>query len=155
MAGHKKQSTAMKENRALILGNKEGSWADRPDSDVLKDAKVLPHVVTNCEDVTTKVMRQGTEMANEAFLVFDAAYRKMVTREYEVEERIRKHVSILKDKANQVAEAVGRINKLAGVDFEDKLARLERFAAAVETLDRLNRAGKLAEVANAIKGLSP
>lgn len=152
MAGDKKQSTAIKETRAQIQGASD--WGTRPSHESLKDAKVLPHAVTVFEDESTKVMRQGTQMANDAFELFDAAYRKMVTRESEVDARVKTHVAILKDKANQVAEALGRINKLAGVDFEEKLSRLERFANAVETLDRLNRGGKLVDIANAIKGLS-
>ena len=124
-----------------------------PESEILKDAKVLGAMTTVFEDETTRVLRQGTEMAKDAFEVFDTAYRKMLSREVEVEGRVKAHVSSLKDKANQVAEAMGRINKLAGPDLEIRLAQLERFANAVETLDTLNRNGKLQDVANAIRGL--
>lgn len=121
---------------------------------LLADAAILGSCTTVLEDSTKTALRNGTKMANEAFETFDGAYRKMLAREVDVEARAKKHVSALKDKANQVAEALGRINKLAGPDFEDKLVRLERFANAVETLDRLNRGGKLVDVANAIRGLS-
>jgi hypothetical protein len=106
------------------------------------------------EDSTTKTMRQGTKMAEDAFSVFDAAYRKMIAREIEVEKRTAIHTAKLKDKAGQIFDALSKIEKLTGPDFEIKLLRLERFANAVDTLDKLNKTGKLAEVSRSIAGLN-
>lgn len=145
-----------KQTHQIEIGRRDIAFriANTPsDKDILKDAKILTSMTTIFEDETAKVLRQATIMSEQTFESFDKAYKKMLQREVEVEARVKTHTAVLKDKANQIAEALGRINKLAGPDIEEKLARLERFANAVETLDRLNRAGKLSDVANAIKGL--
>lgn len=122
--------------------------------ELVKDAAMLPLGVTTFEKSINHTVRTGTELAKDAFDVFDKAYRQMMQREVEVEAKVKTHTAIIKDKANQVAEALARINKLAGPDFEEKLLKLERFAAAMDTLDRLNRTGKLAEVSVSLRGLS-
>ena len=68
-------------------------------------------------------------------------------------ESTKKHVQSLKNQAVQVADALARINKLIGVDFDLQVHRLERFADAVDRLDKLNRNGKLGAVSAAIAGL--
>jgi hypothetical protein len=114
----------------------------------------MPVMVNVFEDESAKTFRHGTKMAEDAFTTFDTAYKKMVLREIEVEQRTTTHTAKLKDKAGQIFDALAKIEKLTGHDFEAKLQRLERFATAVDTLDRLNKTGKLADVARAINGLS-
>jgi hypothetical protein len=146
MAGDIKQTTAIKEIR--------NKWEKQEQKVIVNDASTIAGVVTVFEDSTTKTMRQGTKMAEDAFSVFDAAYRKMISREIEVEKRTAIHTSKLKDKAGQIFDALSKIEKLTGPDFEIKLLRLERFANAVDTLDKLNKTGKLAEVSRSIAGLN-
>ena len=153
MAGHTKQTTAIKENQ-IRYGEGGLGWVGRTDKVRKNDAAVLPTLVNVFEDETAKTMRHGTKMAEDAFTVFDSAYKKMLAREIEVEKQTSLHVAKLKDKAGQIFDALAKIEKLTGPDFESKLQRLERFANAVDTLDRLNKAGKLADVARAIGGLS-
>ena len=146
MAGDIKQTTAIKEIR--------NKWEKQEQKVIANDASTIAGVVTVFEDSTTKTMRQGTKMAEDAFSVFDAAYRKMIAREIEVEKRTAIHTAKLKDKAGQIFDALSKIEKLTGPDFEIKLLRLERFANAVDTLDKLNKTGKLAEVSRSIAGLN-
>lgn len=151
MAGEITQTRLLQDARqdALYRSSHKGTQSEN-----IADAKTLSVAATIFEDETAKVIRHGTVMVNDAFTTFDNAYRKMLAREIEVEGRVKAHTAILKDKANQIADAIGKINKLSGPDFEDKLQRLERFAKAVDTLDRLNKTGKLAECAKALSGLN-
>jgi hypothetical protein len=153
MAGDIKQTTAIKENQDRY-GEGGPGWKHRTNEVIERDAIAFPGLVNVFEDETTKTVRHGTKMVEDAFAVFDFAYKKMLAREIEVEKRTTTHVAKLKDKAGQIFDALAKIEKLTGPDFESKLQRLERFANAVETLDRLNKNGKLADVARAIGGLS-
>ena len=122
-----------------------------PRSELMRNAKMAESgQPTVMEEETLKTLRNGAQKVDEAYAVFDAAFCKMAKREAEVEAATKKHVAILKDKANQVAEALARIEKMTGPDFEVKLQRLERLAAAVDALDGLNSRGKLAGIMSAI-----
>jgi hypothetical protein len=149
MAGEMRQSTSIKQTNEMY-GESGSAWCARSEKTIMSDAVSIPAMVTTYEDSTVKTLRHGTQMVEGAFSTFDAAFKKMMLREIEVEAAVKAHTSKMKDKMGQLAEAIGKIEKLTGTDFETKLQRLERFANAVDTLDRLNKTGKLAEVAAAL-----
>jgi len=153
MAGDMRQTTAIKQNVERFSAE-NGYFHGRDKDESLKDAAMVPVMVTMFEDSTAKTLRQGTTMVEDAYKVFDIAYKRMIDREIEVEGMVKIHVSKMKDKMGQIADAVAKIEKLTGPGFDTKLERLERFAAAVETLDRLNRTGKLSEVAMSLSKLA-
>ena len=153
MAGEIKQTTSIKEN-SIRFATDSSVWNNRSKESIQHDAAMMPVLVNVFEDETAKTLRHGTKMVEDAFTTFDNAYKKMLAREIEVEKRTATHTTKLKDKAGQIFDALSKIDKLTGHDFEAKLLRLERFANAVDTLDRLNKTGKLADVARAISGLS-
>ena len=105
---------------------------------------------TQFEDAVNVTLKGGVAQANAAFKVFDEAFSRMVKREAEVELATKKHVGVLKERANAVAEALARIDKMAGADFEEKLNRLKRFASAVKVLNDLDNAGRLEAIAAAL-----
>jgi len=155
MAGEMKRTTLLNKN-AELLGETSSFWDKnkRSESTILNEAKIQSELVTIYEDETIKTLKKGKIMVEDAFSSFDASYKRMIQREIDVEAHTKVHLSKLKDRMNQIAEALGKIEKLTGPDFETKLQRLERFANAVETLDRLNKTGKLAEVSASLGKLS-
>jgi len=155
MAGEIKQTTAIRENRERFgSGSTFFDSARRSEETVVHDAIALPSLVTVFEDSTAQHLRRGTKMTEDAFTTFDNAFKRMMAREVEVEQLVKTHTAKMKDKMGQLADAVAKIEKLTGSDFDLKLQRLERFANAVETLDRLNRTGKLAEVSASLGKLA-
>ena len=155
MAGGIKQATAIRKNRDGFF-NDSGFFGheQKGEKEGLQDAVGLQSLVTVFEDSATNHFRRGTKMAEDAFATFDNAFKRMMAREVEVEQLVRTHTAKMKDKMGQLADAVAKIEKLTGPDFDLKLQRLERFADAVETLDKLNRTGKLAEVAASLGKLA-
>ena len=96
-------------------------------------------------------LTRGAKICSDTVAFFDEVYCRMAKRELEMVDSTKKHVSVLKERANAVSEALARIDKMMGSDFEVRLQRLERFAAAVETLDALSRSGKVEAIVMALK----
>lgn len=140
----------LKETKGAHAHVEELGRKNLPNEQLLSFAKTVGGPMA-MEDSTKGYLKQGTQICQESFDVFQSAYKSMAKQQMETEVMARKHISFLKDKSNQVAEAIARIDKMAGHDFEEKLKRLERFADAMEKLDRLNQAGKLDAIAKALR----
>ena len=82
----------------------------------------------------------------------DSALAALMDSEKATTEKAKQAIGRAKDSAAQIGDALTRVNKLLGTDFESRLAQLERTAAALEKLAELDKAGKLAGVIAALKG---
>lgn len=69
----------------------------------------------------------------------------------DVQARTKQCVSTSKDYANQLSDQLVRIDKILGKDFEQRLAHLERFTAALAQLNKLHHDGKLDKLLGALK----
>lgn len=74
----------------------------------------------------------------------------LVHAENDIADRSKKAIARTKDVANQLSDQLNRVNKMLGPDFETRIAQLERVAAALETLSRLDKDGKLQTVMAAL-----
>lgn len=140
--------------KTVIDAMKSGVFeGDLPKADLLNQAAVAA-APTVFEDEVKKTLASAIQSVDDKYRVFNDSFNRMARREIEVVEATKKHVGVIKERANAVAEALARIDKLAGFDFDEKLKRLERFAAAVDTLSQLNKTGRLADLAKAVAAMS-
>lgn len=65
--------------------------------------------------------------------------------------RAKDSVGRAKDQAAQMTDAMNKMTKLLGPDFEKRLGQLEQLTSCMERLAELNKSGKLAEVLDAIR----
>lgn len=79
------------------------------------------------------------------------ALTSLLDTEKATSERVKAAVSRAKNGANQLGDALARVNKVLGSDFERKIDQLERVATALATLAELDKAGKLSGVLAALK----
>ena len=113
---------------------------------LLADAKNVGNTKTVLERSTAKTLTKGTVDAEEAYKKFDHSYNELIKLQAELEKHVRKNVSGFKQKADEVAHSLNRINKIAGDGFEQKIVYLERFVQAVSAIDELNHSGRLDKV---------
>ena len=101
----------------------------------------------------TRTREEAIKMFGEAADILDVEFRRMEDNQaalLEAEAVLAKNAKVLigrcKDLAGQVGDAMARIDKVVAKDFEQKLSQLERFVAAMATLDELKRNGRLDDV---------
>lgn len=80
----------------------------------------------------------------------DDALNALLDSEKATSEKAKAAISRAKDSAAQIGDALVRVNRLLGSDFEAKLAQLERTAAALSQLAELDKSGRLAGVISAL-----
>lgn len=116
-------------NMLISDRNRRNKMADQNAADAINET------IDNLEEAKTRVLE---------------AVNKLVKAEDEVAERSRKAIARTKDVANQLADQLNRVNKMLGPDFEIRLSQLERMAAALDTLSRIEKEGKLQSIIAAI-----
>lgn len=106
----------------------------------------------------TITREEAVKLLGEAADILDVEFRRMDENQVamiEAEAALAKNAKVLigrcKDLAGQVGDAMSRIDKVVAKDFEQKLSQLERFAAAMTTLDELKRSGRLDDVVAAFE----
>lgn len=106
----------------------------------------------------TKTREEAIKLFGEAADIIDVEFKRMDANQvamFEAEAALAKNAKVLigrcKDLAGQVGDAMARIDKVVAKDFEQKLSQLERFAAAMTTLDELKRSGRLDDVVAAFE----
>jgi len=77
----------------------------------------------------------------------DAMHQQMEVQS----KRTKESVSRAKDAAAQMTDAMNKITKLVGPDFEKRLEQLERLTNCMERLRDLNETGKLTGVLDALR----
>ena len=80
----------------------------------------------------------------------DDALNALLASEKATSEKAKSAISRAKDSAAQIGDALARVNRLLGSDFEVKLAQLERTAQALSQLSDLDKTGKLSSVIAAL-----
>lgn len=81
----------------------------------------------------------------------DDALNKLLESEKATSEKAKAAISRAKDSAAQIGDALNRVNRLLGSDFEAKLIQLERTATALSQLADLDKSGLLAGVISALR----
>jgi len=80
----------------------------------------------------------------------EQALNKLLASEKETSEKAKDVVSRAKGSAAQLGDALARVNRLLGVDFESRLTQVERLADALTKLAELERGGRLQGVMKAL-----
>ena len=106
---------------------------------------------TITREEAAKLFGEAADILN---LEFNRMDRNQVAM-FEAEAALSKNAKIMiarcKDLAGQVGDALSRIDKVVVRDFEPKLQQLERFVAAMEALDALQRSGRLGSIIGAFE----
>ena len=104
---------------------------------------------TISRDEATKLFADAGDLLDVQFSRMEANMQAIAAAEIAVAEHARGCISSSKDLAAKVGDAMARIDKIVVRDFEAKLSQLERFVAAMATLDELKRNGRLDEMVSA------
>ncbi len=92
----------------------------------------------------------ATNELNDATNRIEAAIDRLVQAEKNTSEKAKSAVGRAKDTAAQLGDALNRVNRLLGQDFETRLAQVERMAEALSKLAELERTGRLQGVMKAL-----
>jgi hypothetical protein len=93
---------------------------------------------------------EATAAAESITTMFHNVVKKLIATETEVTEAVKKNQSSLKKSANDLAEGLKRIEKIANMDLlESRVALLERAAASLTQLAALEQDGRLSKVMDA------
>jgi hypothetical protein len=93
---------------------------------------------------------EATAAAESITTMFRNAVSKLIATETEVTEAVKRNQSSLKKSANDLAEGLKRIEKIANMDLlESRVALLERAAASLTQLAALEQDGRLSKVMDA------
>lgn len=124
----------------------------------LRQSKVTEIAMNTLPKIQTSAYtRSATEYdraADELMLAvqrMEQALEKLADQQRTTSEKTKEAVGRAKSSATQLGDALNRVNRLLGVNFEDRLLQMERLTSALTKLAELDRAGKLQ---NIIKALS-
>lgn len=143
-------------NLKQIQQKKKNASAER-NGDLVRVETLVDWLVFDKERRPKMADNKIVDGMDETAAALDAARQRvlkasdgLVDAENDIAERSRKAIARSKDVANQLTDQLARVNKILGTDFEARLAQLERFTAAIETLARLDKDGKLQALMAAI-----
>lgn len=139
-------------NLRALLHEKQTRTAANNGSGYTQEA-VRDMVVSNLDRRIYVATQHAAETYNSAAAELAAATKRMddalnalLESEKATSEKAKAAISRAKDSAAQIGDALVRVNRLLGSDFEAKLAQLERTAAALSQLADLDKSGRLAGV---------
>jgi hypothetical protein len=152
-----KQAVALAEQKkSLLNGAPCKRLADRAVTPTSAGAVVAAKNSEGVAEVVTTRAKDRVESAAESFESTAELMLKMLAAlskvEADVSLRTKTCVGRAKDSAGQLGDALSRVTKLLGTDFETRLQQLERTAAALSTLADLQRDGRLESVIRSIGG---
>lgn len=107
--------------------------------------------------VTSRGLKKAEKTVFEAIAEFDKASKCLFSASERLNDqsdkasrRAKELVSKAKDQANQLADALNRVNKILGPEFDVRLQQMERMTKALESLAELHRSGLLPDMLKAI-----
>lgn len=106
--------------------------------------KAMTHAAAEYND-SAKQMEDATERMRQAI-------NGLVEAENDASKRAKTAIANAKDVTAQLGDALARVNRILGTDFEQRLAQLERMTDALARLTELERDGTLAPVIAALGG---
>lgn len=100
--------------------------------------------------VNSRRLDDTSDALENAHKRLSGALDDLVKMEMQVAERSKKLSSTAREEAQRMAEALVRINKMLGSDFEARLTQLERLTNALSTLRGLEDRGFLSRMLTAL-----
>lgn len=104
-------------------------------------------IATKCSSEVKSNVAKATQMMNESIISYSKSFDEMVMKEIEIVNKTKVLTQKSKDYANQIGEALARIDKVLVKDFEVKLLLLERFVIASKEMAELEKSGTLQKIA--------
>lgn len=112
--------------------------------------KITDFIAADPEDRADRSERHLAHDTRDAAKELDAARRRieealhsMMAAEAKAKAASKESVARAKDAANQLGDALNRVTRMLGPDFESRLAQLERLSGALVTLAELEKTGNL------------
>lgn len=109
------------------------------------------------DDISARHVRKEKTRLIDALNDFETAHGailavsdKLIAASDDLSKRTKVSVARAKDQAQQMADAMLKITKTLGADFEARLLQMERLADALERLNELEQKGVLSGVIEAI-----
>ena len=103
------------------------------------------------DSIKNKAFNEAANDIEDAAARLESALNNLVIQEKLVVSESKAVVSKAKDAANQLGDQLARVSKILGSDFLSRLEQLERFVSALESLKRLDEAGKLDKLLSALR----
>lgn len=117
-----------------------------------KDITDGDHLSRRAKHVSVDLDKAG-EMCESAVRMFEKVHLRVIGSEAKVLEAARNSSTNIRKAANEIGEGVQRMEKMANFALlEQRVAMLERAAAAMRTLAELERDGNLKRVMQAFAG---
>ncbi len=114
-------------------------------------------MIGESQNITGRGMNKATSNLEAAILDFEKASKtifdaadKLHANSDELAKRAKVAVSRAKDITAQMSDAMLRITKMLGADFEARIVQLERLADSMERLSTLQEKGQLSDVIKAL-----
>jgi transcription initiation factor TFIID subunit TAF12 len=101
---------------------------------------------------SSEILKGTTEKLYSQAQEYKVAFKEMTSMQYELVNNAKVLTQKSKDYANQVGEALARIDKVLVKDFESKLLLLERFVKASQEIAELEKNGMLQKITQSFKG---
>ena len=114
--------------------NCEGVRVDNLEKFVVSDNE---NICTRNQNDAKRVMDEATRNLIEAESRVLKASGSLKTTINDMIPETKKRVSIAKDQANQMADFLGKLNRMLGDDFDKRLHQLKEMTACLETLERI------------------
>lgn len=99
---------------------------------------------------TASEYENGADELLKAANRMESALENLLATERMTSEKAKAAVSRAKDSAAQLGDALAKVERLLGRDFESRLSQLERLAGALSNLADLNRSGQLTDILKAL-----
>lgn len=119
---------------------------------------VADFLIKDSEGVASRGLSKSKRTLNDALDDFEAAKKTVLRASDELQIQMESHsrqakdsVSRAKDAAAQMADAMNKITKVLGPDFEKRLEQLDHLTGCMERLSKLNESGKLTGVLAALR----
>ncbi len=137
------------------LGMLTGARAER---DGVAVATLQESMVKDAGNIVGRGMNTCTKNLEQAVAAFDGASKNILQASDALHaqmdvlsKRAKDSIGRAKDMAAQMTDAMNKVTKLVGPDFERRLEQLEELTACLERLSALNDAGKLGPMLAALK----
>lgn len=116
------------------------------------DILVGNHIEQRARKNMATDFEKAAEVCDEANKIFKKSFSHMMESERQISEAAKKTSGNVRKAANDLAEGLAKIEKLANFDrLERYVTLLERAASAMESLALLQESGKLDKIAGALK----
>lgn len=128
--------------------NRDGYKTENVEKIMQQDAG---NIVGRHMNTAAKNLQSATEIFDSSSRNLLEASDKLHVQMDSLSKRVKESVSRAKDQTAQMTDAMNKITKLIGPDFEKRLSQLQQLTDCMERLSALSDAGKLSPVLEALK----